>query len=243
MFTRNVAHGHWSARTASACARPERASAPIEPPMKIAASSWRSTCGRALYARWGAAATGAPDPRSLRVLGSRSTTCPHLRSSDGDVEAISGRWGRGYGAGLIAARRSIAPPAVGIAGSVNGTRRAQAARRSARGAGSRPDRPRPMGSPENDRTAGSSRREAPVDGVGLLATVLLVAGLVAFALSRLDLHRIGHALITATPGWIALALVLMALLAGAALGLLARDAARGAARDADRAGCRSCARR
>ncbi len=32
-----------------------------------------------------------------------------------------------------------------------------------------------------------------------------------FALSRLGLHRIGHALITATPGWIVLAIVLMAL--------------------------------
>jgi phosphatidylinositol alpha-mannosyltransferase len=38
---------------------------------------------------------------------------------------------------------------------------------------------------------------------------ILVAALVAFALSRLGLHRIGHALITATPGWVALALVLM----------------------------------
>ena len=38
-----------------------------------------------------------------------------------------------------------------------------------------------------------------------------LAGLVAFALSRLALHRIGHALITATPGWVALAVVLMAL--------------------------------
>jgi len=40
---------------------------------------------------------------------------------------------------------------------------------------------------------------------------LAVAGLVAFALSRLDLHRVGHDLITASPGWIALALLLMAL--------------------------------
>jgi len=32
-----------------------------------------------------------------------------------------------------------------------------------------------------------------------------------FALSRLGLHRIGHALITATPGWVALAFALMAL--------------------------------
>ncbi len=41
--------------------------------------------------------------------------------------------------------------------------------------------------------------------------VILLVGLVVFALSRLELHRIGHALITATPGWIVLALVLMAL--------------------------------
>ena len=47
--------------------------------------------------------------------------------------------------------------------------------------------------------------------VGVVAVVLLLAGLVAFALSRLELHRIGHALITATPGWIVLALALMAL--------------------------------
>jgi phosphatidylinositol alpha-mannosyltransferase len=44
-----------------------------------------------------------------------------------------------------------------------------------------------------------------------LAAGLLVVGLVIFALLRLDLHQIGHALITATPGWIALALALMAL--------------------------------
>jgi phosphatidylinositol alpha-mannosyltransferase len=40
---------------------------------------------------------------------------------------------------------------------------------------------------------------------------LAVAGLVAFALTRLDLHSIGHDLVTASPGWIALALLLMAL--------------------------------
>jgi phosphatidylinositol alpha-mannosyltransferase len=39
---------------------------------------------------------------------------------------------------------------------------------------------------------------------------VLVVGLVAFALLRLNLHRVGHALITASPEWIALALVLMA---------------------------------
>jgi phosphatidylinositol alpha-mannosyltransferase len=47
--------------------------------------------------------------------------------------------------------------------------------------------------------------------VAIVVTLLLVAGLVVFALLRLDLHRTGHALITAEPGWIALALVLMAL--------------------------------
>jgi phosphatidylinositol alpha-mannosyltransferase len=56
----------------------------------------------------------------------------------------------------------------------------------------------------------------PADGalvrrVAVVVTLLLVAGLVVFALLRLDLHRTGHALITAEPGWIALALVLMAL--------------------------------
>ncbi len=43
--------------------------------------------------------------------------------------------------------------------------------------------------------------------IALLAVA--VAGLVAFALSRLNLSRAGHALITATPGWIALSLLLM----------------------------------
>src|SRR5436190_2080009 len=46
---------------------------------------------------------------------------------------------------------------------------------------------------------------------GLLIGAVLVAGVVLFALSRLDLHRIGHALVSASPGWIALALLLMAL--------------------------------
>jgi phosphatidylinositol alpha-mannosyltransferase len=45
--------------------------------------------------------------------------------------------------------------------------------------------------------------------VGLLAVTLFAAGLVAFALSRLGVHRIVHALVTASPGWVALALVLM----------------------------------
>jgi len=43
--------------------------------------------------------------------------------------------------------------------------------------------------------------------IALLA--LALAGLVAFALSRLNLSRAGHALITASPGWIALSFLLM----------------------------------
>jgi phosphatidyl-myo-inositol alpha-mannosyltransferase len=46
---------------------------------------------------------------------------------------------------------------------------------------------------------------------GLAAAAILTAGLVAFALSRLGLHRVGHALITASPGWVALAFFLMGL--------------------------------
>ncbi len=45
--------------------------------------------------------------------------------------------------------------------------------------------------------------------VALALLAILVAGLVVYALSRLDLARVGHALITATPGWIALGLGLM----------------------------------
>jgi phosphatidylinositol alpha-mannosyltransferase len=42
-----------------------------------------------------------------------------------------------------------------------------------------------------------------------LLAVLLVAGLVAFGVTRLDLSRIGHDLVTASPGWIVLAIALM----------------------------------
>lgn len=45
---------------------------------------------------------------------------------------------------------------------------------------------------------------------GAVAALILLGGVLAFALSRLGLHRIGHALITATPGWIVLAFALMA---------------------------------
>ena len=46
--------------------------------------------------------------------------------------------------------------------------------------------------------------------MGIALVAILLAGVVAFALSRLDLQRVGHALITASPGWIVLALALMA---------------------------------
>jgi phosphatidyl-myo-inositol alpha-mannosyltransferase len=45
--------------------------------------------------------------------------------------------------------------------------------------------------------------------IGLLVAVVLLVGIVAYALSRLGLHKIGHALVTAKPGWVALAFVLM----------------------------------
>jgi phosphatidyl-myo-inositol alpha-mannosyltransferase len=40
--------------------------------------------------------------------------------------------------------------------------------------------------------------------------ILLMAGLVVFALSRLELHRVGHAIATASPGWLVVALAAMA---------------------------------
>src|SRR5882757_5496051 len=43
----------------------------------------------------------------------------------------------------------------------------------------------------------------------LLAAMVLVAGLLAYALTRLDWGRAWHTLISASPGWIVLALVLM----------------------------------
>jgi phosphatidylinositol alpha-mannosyltransferase len=46
---------------------------------------------------------------------------------------------------------------------------------------------------------------------GLLIAVLVLAGVLVYAISRLNLDRVGHALITATPGWIVLALALMGL--------------------------------
>jgi len=83
-----------------------------------------------------------------------------------------------------------------------------------------------MGAPENPSTAApnpppnpppdppptapaSPRARIARRRVWFALTLLAMAALVAFALSRLDFARIGHALITATPGWIALALLLM----------------------------------
>jgi phosphatidylinositol alpha-mannosyltransferase len=65
-----------------------------------------------------------------------------------------------------------------------------------------------MAAPEN--TPVRSRRPA-LRRLGIVLAAILLAGLVAFALSRLELQRAGHALITASPGWIALALLLMCL--------------------------------
>jgi phosphatidylinositol alpha-mannosyltransferase len=45
----------------------------------------------------------------------------------------------------------------------------------------------------------------------VFAVALVVAGIVVFALSRLDLHRIGHDLVNASPGWVALSMLLMGL--------------------------------
>lgn len=47
--------------------------------------------------------------------------------------------------------------------------------------------------------------------VGLAVAIVLLVGVVVFAVSRLDLPNIGHALITTSPGWITLALTLMIL--------------------------------
>ena len=96
----------------------------------------------------------------------------------------------------------------------SGTRRA--ARRTAPSAAARArDLIDPAGwespSPPRHRCARARgvRRGRRRAGIVLLA--LLLGGLVAFALTRLDLSHVGHALINAHPGWIVLALALMAL--------------------------------
>jgi phosphatidylinositol alpha-mannosyltransferase len=65
-----------------------------------------------------------------------------------------------------------------------------------------------MAAPENSPV----RSRGPVlRRVAVVLVVIVLAGLVAFALSRLELQRVGHALVTASPGWIVLALALMSL--------------------------------
>jgi phosphatidylinositol alpha-mannosyltransferase len=64
-----------------------------------------------------------------------------------------------------------------------------------------------MSAPEKPRR---TRLRLTPRRAGLALAAILVAGLLVWALSRLGLHRIGHALVTAKPGWVALAFVLMA---------------------------------
>ena len=63
-----------------------------------------------------------------------------------------------------------------------------------------------MSIPENH----SARHRIPIGKRTVIVLgAILLAGVVVFALSQLNLPRVGHALITATPGWIVLALLLM----------------------------------
>jgi phosphatidylinositol alpha-mannosyltransferase len=73
-----------------------------------------------------------------------------------------------------------------------------------------------MDDPEHPRAQQRSlgRRSIPSTATGragLAIVALLLAGAILYALSHLNLGRVGHALITATPGWIVLALALMGL--------------------------------
>jgi phosphatidyl-myo-inositol alpha-mannosyltransferase len=65
-----------------------------------------------------------------------------------------------------------------------------------------------MAAPENPPVRS---RSPALRRVGVVLVVIVLAGLVAFALSRLELQRVGHALVTASPGWIVLSLALMSL--------------------------------
>jgi phosphatidylinositol alpha-mannosyltransferase len=55
------------------------------------------------------------------------------------------------------------------------------------------------------------RRRVGLRRWAVVVTALLVTALVVFAVSQLNIGRVGHALITARPGWIVLALALMGL--------------------------------
>jgi phosphatidylinositol alpha-mannosyltransferase len=59
--------------------------------------------------------------------------------------------------------------------------------------------------------ASPAKRRRAVRRVGLALAALLLAGVLAFALTRIDLARAGHALVSASPGWLVLALALMML--------------------------------
>ncbi|HEX5309869.1 MAG TPA: lysylphosphatidylglycerol synthase transmembrane domain-containing protein [Solirubrobacteraceae bacterium] len=59
--------------------------------------------------------------------------------------------------------------------------------------------------------APTTRRGRALRRLGLAATVLALAGVLAFALTHIDLARAGHALVSASPGWLVLALALMML--------------------------------
>lgn len=60
-----------------------------------------------------------------------------------------------------------------------------------------------MGNPQN--------RRLPVARLGIAVGAILMVAVLAFAIARLDLHHIAHALFSASPGWIVLALALMML--------------------------------
>jgi phosphatidyl-myo-inositol alpha-mannosyltransferase len=64
----------------------------------------------------------------------------------------------------------------------------------------------------------SSNRRRTARRAGLAVAAVLLAAVLAFALSRLNLPHVAHALVSASPGWLVLALVLMM------LSLLARAA-------------------
>jgi len=64
-----------------------------------------------------------------------------------------------------------------------------------------------MGVSQNPELA---RRRIRTRRAALLLATVVFGALFAFALSRVNLPRIGHALITATPGWVALSFLLMA---------------------------------
>lgn len=76
--------------------------------------------------------------------------------------------------------------------------------------GGTPPQPTPAPSAPREPAPAPRRRERGRRRLALVLAALLAAALVAFALTRLELNRVGHALITASPGWIALALALMA---------------------------------